>query len=929
MSEHSETNTQFAQANFHMREGRHAEALKLYLEIPQASDPLQRHININIKICKSKINNPDALGEISLPAIPHGNDDSGAMKKIRINNLAPLYKGHIDAQDDNFIHGWIYDANNPEDTVCLDLYVGEMLVSTTKANLQRADVKAAGEMKANCGFHLNYGNHVSLKNFNKLRIFISETKTPAFPQTLITNPLIPQMEGLTAVAQLVKRELLRKNDSRLHWVSSALIPMLMEKTRLTIGDNLVTEVGNCEYLRKLGGTGIVDVIIPVYEGYEETINCIKSVLATKNSHPYRLFVINDYSPNKLLGTALRELEKLHNFTLFENESNLGFVGTVNRGMSQSDDNDVVLLNSDTITPNYWLDQLVEAAYTDPIIGTATPFSNNATICSYPNFCQDNEIFADLDVDSLNRITYEANGTRVIDIPTAHGFCMFIKRAVLDEVGLFDTQKWGKGYAEENDFSLRAEKHGWRNVLAAGTFVQHLGSVSFSSNTEEFIRKNLKILNGIYPDYAARVSQFIKDDPVLALRNNISKNVLKANKTQLVTNKKIPGSYVLFISLAIGGGTQVATSTLSEALKKENAHVIYLTSPRKNIWRLSAKDPNLYIDYDCIEDFDELVADLKSLAVWHVHFHSSLEFSKEIWSLPDYLECEFDVTIHDYLTVCPRVNLIGGNRTYCGEPKTDICDTCIDINGTHESAHINIKDLGASVKDWRDFHKSQLLKARKIFAPSKDAATRINRYFPELIIEFKPHPEPVTKVNSPRPTADHIKHVVFLGAIGVHKGFDYLIGCAKYSEMHSLPIKFHVVGYTSDDVIAAAHPNIIIHGKYDREDLPGILNLIKPDMVAILSVWPETFSYTFSEAQANGLRVLTFDFGAPSERIKNGSGKTIPAGATYKTVCDAILDFDNSTRMKIVNGKTYPQILVNYYGFDLKTAKKNPNTDRRI
>jgi GT2 family glycosyltransferase len=45
--------------------------------------------------------------------------------------------------------------------------------------------------------------------------------------------------------------------------------------------------------------------------------------------------------------------------------------------------DVVLLNSDTVVANDWLDRLLACADLESRIGTVTPFSNNATICSFP------------------------------------------------------------------------------------------------------------------------------------------------------------------------------------------------------------------------------------------------------------------------------------------------------------------------------------------------------------------------------------------------------------------------------------------------------------------------------------------------------------------------------------------------------------------
>ena len=80
---------------------------------------------------------------------------------------------------------------------------------------------------------------------------------------------------------------------------------------------------------------------------------------------------------------LRELAAQRRITLLANEANAGFVQSVNRGMALHGDRDVVLLNSDTEVANDWLGRLHAAAHSAPGVATVTPFSNNATICSYP------------------------------------------------------------------------------------------------------------------------------------------------------------------------------------------------------------------------------------------------------------------------------------------------------------------------------------------------------------------------------------------------------------------------------------------------------------------------------------------------------------------------------------------------------------------
>ncbi len=162
--------------------------------------------------------------------------------------------------------------------------------------------------------------------------------------------------------------------------------------------------------------GVVDVVIPVYEGYQETLDCIDSALKAKVKTEHRIVVINDKSPNEKLTKALRTHASQHGYTLLENEHNLGFVGTVNRGMRLHDDADVVLLNSDTLVPDGWLDTIRSVAYSDPLIATVTPFSNNATICSYPNFCQDNQLPDGATANDMNKLFGKVNAGKVIDLP---------------------------------------------------------------------------------------------------------------------------------------------------------------------------------------------------------------------------------------------------------------------------------------------------------------------------------------------------------------------------------------------------------------------------------------------------------------------------------------------------------------------------------
>ncbi|MCB1922034.1 MAG: glycosyltransferase family 2 protein, partial [Candidatus Competibacteraceae bacterium] len=198
--------------------------------------------------------------------------------------------------------------------------------------------------------------------------------------------------------------------------------------------------------------------------------------------PWRLVVIDDASPEPEVSAWLQEVAATDSrIELLRNEQNLGFVGTVNRGMALAAERDVLLLNSDTEVANDWLDRIRAAAYGDQKVASVTPFSNNATICSYPRFCQDNDLPEGWPVAELDALFAKVNPGQVVDVPTGVGFCMYIRRAALNDVGLFDVEHFGKGYGEENDFCIRAHKAGWRNLHLLDTFVLHSGGVSFGDS----------------------------------------------------------------------------------------------------------------------------------------------------------------------------------------------------------------------------------------------------------------------------------------------------------------------------------------------------------------------------------------------------------------------------------------------------------------
>ncbi|MBA4500996.1 glycosyltransferase [Marinobacterium marinum] len=266
----------------------------------------------------------------------------------------------------------------------------------------------------------------------------------------------------------------------------------------------------------------VDIVLPVYKEAVLTKACIDSVLSHLDvERVNRLIIVDDASPEPGLSAMLSDYAEQHTcIQLLVNETNLGFVQSVNRGMAVGS-GDVVLLNSDTRVPPGWLERLQRAAYTDANVATVTPFSNNASICSYPYFCESAELPEGLDLEQMDGFFASVNQGLVVDLPTGVGFCMYIRRDCLDTIGLFDAERYGKGYGEENDFSRRAAAAGYRNLLCGELFVYHQGGASFGDQRRALMARAETLLAERYPEYPRVVADFIRQDPLKALRRSVS------------------------------------------------------------------------------------------------------------------------------------------------------------------------------------------------------------------------------------------------------------------------------------------------------------------------------------------------------------------------------------------------------------------------
>lgn len=271
--------------------------------------------------------------------------------------------------------------------------------------------------------------------------------------------------------------------------------------------------------------GTVTIIIPVYDDSPATKRCIESVIAHR---PYgcRVIIVDDESPDPDIARYLDELN-VRNVEVLRNPFNQGFVGTVNRGIAAVADGDILLLNADTIVPKHFIQRLRAAAYSAPDIGTVVPLSNNGEFVSFPKPFVANPLTnseqADPEIGVLDSAANFANGTRVIDLPSGIGFCLYVTARCLADVPRL-SEGWGRGYLEDADYCLRARTHGWRNVCATGVFVGHHGSRSFKEEKRSLVVSNARRLAARFPYYRTECSSFVSADPLREARGRVERRL---------------------------------------------------------------------------------------------------------------------------------------------------------------------------------------------------------------------------------------------------------------------------------------------------------------------------------------------------------------------------------------------------------------------
>jgi O-antigen biosynthesis protein len=615
----------------------------------------------------------------------------------------------------------------------------------------------------------------------------------------------------------------------------------------------------------------LDVVVPVYAGVQESLRCLWSVLTCPVKTPFELVVIDDCSPDPALSAFLRELAGLGLLKLLVNPANLGFVATVNSGLSLHWDRDAVILNADTQVYGDWLDRLVAHAHAEPRAASITPLSNNATVCSYPRTLHSNWERLEVAGAEIDALAAACNRGDHVIVPTGVGFCMWMRRTCLDSVGLLDTERFGRGYGEENDWCMRTNAAGWVQLIATDIYVLHQGSVSFRAEASERTRAALQTLLDRHPDYQKRIDTWIASDPLHPARARL--DAARLRRPQEPAGNSALLSTVLMVSHARGGGTARHEEEEAQRLMTERGLATVFLRPSRAKGCVSLSSPGMTelpnLDALPLQREGLLLDILRGLSLQEVQLHHLADHASTLTDLlPAWCEMlgvPLKVTLHDYYMVCPRINLVDASGRYCGEPAPDACDRCLQRDAEGRAA--------GPIVSWRRSHGRLLASAAERLVPDPDVATRLKRYFPAQVFTVKAH-EPLVRLAPVAPgSRPAVRHVLVIGSLSVIKGYEVLLGLAEAAASRTAGLRFTLLGHSKDDA-SLRQAGVDVRGRYEDPQLPRLIEEVAPDLILLPSVWPETYSYVLSAAMASGRRVATFDLGAPARRLREAGADAI-------------------------------------------------------
>lgn len=613
---------------------------------------------------------------------------------------------------------------------------------------------------------------------------------------------------------------------------------------------------------------VVDVFVEASVAPERFLEQLWHILGQQCVIAHAVYLLPCSGGNFSFPPLVTEIVQMGLISIVDDRSGEGTAWAKASQFAMERARDIVIIREGVLVYNDWLDRLLAVAEENEAIGLVTPLTSNGGALSYPR-AKSEEFDSHLSPpEELDLLARELNAGVYVEGPVELDSCILVRWGLLEasnDLGRPILQNLGDS---GKPLSQLASDAGWMSVITANMITSQLDQVRHPSTIPTGNRDSVSSKPERSASQIELVNSFETQDPLASARRTL--DIGRFNRLRT-------GPVFLMVSHRLGGGVRRHVSDLAELLLEQGARVLIGTpadkAPSTMVLRNAGEPqlPDLPV-LDLRAEPADAVKTLQLLEVTHLHVHNLVGFINEAADffrvVAEGLDAPLDVTIHDYQSFCPQIHLVGITRKYCGEPKVNSCQSCVDKLGSRFGKPI--------VWGWREQNRRLLESARQVFAPSEDTANRIRRQFPGVVPVMREHPHLPTRsgvkeeglYTPPEPTPDFDRRIAVIGAIGVPKGSEVLHHAAVSLRIIDPGLEIVVVGYTDRDEALLSIGNVRVLGRYREESLIDILENLNVTAMWSPSVTPETFSYTLSAALSLNLPVVAFDFGAVPERAKN-------------------------------------------------------------
>jgi glycosyltransferase involved in cell wall biosynthesis len=478
-----------------------------------------------------------------------------------------------------------------------------------------------------------------------------------------------------------------------------------------------------------------------------------------------------------------------------------------------------------------------------------------------------------------RLFRGCNAGVTVPLLFAVGPCLALSHDCLQQTGRLRDESYAAARSALLDFTLRARHLGWRTVMACDAFLPAPARDAAPSPMALLDDADAAVLERLHPGIGRLMQEQAQADPGAEARRRVA-------MAEWTRGRK-PGGSVILVTHGQGGGVERRVRQRAAAIRAARRRAIIIRPADDGVggkhWCVSDEPDATHPDliFAAPGEFASLASFLAGDRPAHVELHHAASHPQEICGLAATLGIPYEVVVHDFAMICPRVTCLGGQGRYCGEP-ADVseCDDCIADHGVRIGEAEPVSALRAR-------STALALGARRVLAPSVDAATRFRRYVPGLANVAIPaagdawDDDAALTSGVPRQPSraeNSSVTVCLVGAIGTDKGFDVLLACARDASRRRLNLRFRVVGHTIDDDRLIATGRVFVTGRYEEHEAVALIRAQHADIGFLPSVWPETWCYALSALWQSGLWTLAFALGAQAERIAaTGAGKTVPLG----------------------------------------------------